>query len=223
MKTPAIVLNFKAYAESLGANGAKLARIADDIATQRNAAIIFAPQTVDLAAAASATKRAVAFAQHCDASAQGAFTGSITAEAIKSAGAAGTFLNHSEKKLSSEAMAATLKRCASLGLETLVCAATVEEAQSLASLKPTAIAIEPPELIGSGVSVSKAKPEIVTGAVEAVKRIASIPVLCGAGVSNGEDAARAMALGADGVLLASAFVKARDPRALLEEIVAAVG
>jgi triosephosphate isomerase len=221
MELPAIVLNFKAYAESLGANGARLARICDDVATQRNAAIIFAPQAVDLAAA-SATRRAVAFAQHCDANAQGAFTGSITPEAIKGAGAKGTFLNHSEKKLVKESIAGTIQRCASLGLETLVCAATVEEARALAALKPTAIAIEPPELIGSGVSVSKAKPEIVTGAVQAVKSVASIPVLCGAGVSNGEDAARALALGADGVLLASAFVKAKEPKALLEEIVAAV-
>ncbi|RLG06224.1 MAG: triose-phosphate isomerase, partial [Thaumarchaeota archaeon] len=81
---------------------------------------------------------------------------------------------------------------------------------------PEILAIEPPELIGTGIPVSKAKPEVVTGAVEAVKRInPRVHVLCGAGISTGDDVAKAIELGTEGVLLASAYVKAKDPKKLL--------
>jgi triosephosphate isomerase len=43
-------------------------------------------------------------------------------------------------------------------------------------------------------------------------------VLCGAGVSSKEDVKKALELGAQGVLLASAFVKAPDPKAFLSEL-----
>ena len=38
---------------------------------------------------------------------------------------------------------------------------------------------------------------------------------CGAGISTGDDVARAIELGAEGVLLASAYVKAKDPKLVL--------
>jgi triosephosphate isomerase len=80
------------------------------------------------------------------------------------------------------------------------------------------LAVEPPELIGTGVPVSKAKPEVVSGTVELVKEINSdMVVLCGAGITRGEDVAAALRLGTEGVLVASGVVKAKDPyRVLLE-------
>ena len=78
------------------------------------------------------------------------------------------------------------------------------------------LAIEPPELIGTGIPVSKAKPEVVRGAVQAVQKInPDVHVLCGAGISTGDDVARAIELGAEGVLLASAYVKAKEPKLVL--------
>ena len=57
------------------------------------------------------------------------------------------------------------------------------------------------------IPVSKAKPEVVTRAVSLVRnRYSSIPVLCGAGISKGEDVVAALRLGAQGVLLASGVV-----------------
>ena len=71
-------------------------------------------------------------------------------------------------------------------------------------------------MIGSGVSVSNAKPEIVTETIKKIKAVNDmIPVLCGAGVSNAEDVKKALGLGVDGILLASAFVKAEDPKKFL--------
>ena len=46
-----------------------------------------------------------------------------------------------------------------------------------------------------------------------------MPVLCGAGISTGEDLAAAADLGAEGVLLASGVAKADDPQVALESLV----
>ncbi|MEM4152283.1 MAG: triose-phosphate isomerase, partial [Nitrososphaerota archaeon] len=68
----------------------------------------------------------------------------------------------------------------------------------------------------TGIPVSKAKPEVVTETVKLVRRINSdLILLCGAGISTADDVARAIELGTEGVLLASAYVKAKDPYALL--------
>ena len=56
-----------------------------------------------------------------------------------------------------------------------------------AAMEPDYVAVEPPELIGSGIPVSKANPEVVSKSVDAVKRIApNVGVLCGAGMTHGE-------------------------------------
>jgi len=89
-----------------------------------------------------------------------------------------------------------------------------------AALFPDFVAVEPPELIGSGIPVSKANPEIVSGSVGAVKKInPKVRVLCGAGISTGDDVASAIELGTVGVLLASGVIKAKDPRAALFDLV----
>ncbi len=211
---PLIALNLKAYKESTGERGLALCRIAEEVAKETGAWIIVAPQNVDLSLIAKAVSIPV-FAQHIDSNAAGAFTGSITADAVKEAGCQGTLLNHSERKIPLERIQVTIELARKAGIKTLLCADSVDEAKRIAPLKPDFIAVEPPELIGSGISVSKAKPEVVRNTVEEVKRIQNIPVLCGAGISNGEDVRKAVELGADGVLLASAFVKAGNPKAVL--------
>jgi len=211
---PLIVLNLKTYNESTGEKGLALCRIADEVARSTGVSIIVAPQNVDLFRVAKEVSIPV-FAQHIDSNGPGAFTGSITADAVKAAGCMGTLLNHAERKIPLEKMQLAIELARKAGIETLLCADSVDEAKRIAPLNPSYIAVEPPELIGSGISVSKAKPEIVTDTVNAVKRIRNIPVLCGAGVSSGVDVKKAVELGADGVLLASAFVKASDPKAVL--------
>ena len=100
------------------------------------------------------------------------------------------------------------------------CAADVAEARALAKLNPTYIAVEPPELIGGDISVTTADPSIVTDTVAAVKAVnPSVRVLCGAGVKNGADVAKAIELGAEGVLLASGVTKATDVQAVLSDLV----
>jgi triosephosphate isomerase len=93
----------------------------------------------------------------------------------------------------------------------------------VAAHSPDAVAIEPPELIGSGIPVSKAQPEIVRGAVGAVKGVnPKVRVLCGAGITDGEDVTAALELGAEGILVASGVVKAKDPASALMDLARAM-
>jgi pyridoxal biosynthesis lyase PdxS len=101
-------------------------------------------------------------------------------------------------------------------MTSIVCTKDIAETGDYSLMQPDFLAIEPPELIGSGISVSTAKPEVVSGAVKAAK--SGVPVLCGAGVSKGIDVQKALELGAKGVLLASGVVKAQDPKAVLMEM-----
>ena len=79
--------------------------------------------------------------------------------------------------------------------------------------------MEPPELIGGDISVTTADPDIVSSSVEAVKAIdKNVKVLCGAGVKNGKDVAKSIELGADGVLLASGVVKAKDKERVIRDL-----
>ena len=105
-------------------------------------------------------------------------------------------------------------------LTSVVCTNTTATSAAAASFSPTYIAIEPPELIGSGVSVSKTDPGIIERTVEAVKAInPDVRVLTGAGISTGECVRIALDLGTEGVLLASSVVKADNPQKVLEDLV----
>ena len=211
-----IVLNLKTYEQSIQ-NPLLFADIASEVVEKTGLRIIVCPPAPYLRE--TAERFSQVFAQHVDSEKPGAFTGSLPVEMLKAAKVKGSLVNHSEKRVGIEKVKETVERLHANGLESLVCAATTNEAVSIAAFTPTFIAVEPPELIGSGVSVSKAKPEIVISSVKAVKEINhKITILCGAGVSNKEDVKKALELGAEGVLLASAFVKAQDPKAFLSEL-----
>ncbi|MFH0922543.1 MAG: triose-phosphate isomerase [Candidatus Micrarchaeota archaeon] len=223
---PVIVLNFKTFNESAGEKGFALAKAAFEVAKEtRKASIVICPQMQQLEAISrkfSATNFFV-FSQHADEFNPGAYTGRVTVEGIKASGCAGTITNHAERKVSLEHCRFVVDKARGLGLKTVFCAENVAKGVLLAQLKPWAIAVEPPELIGSGISVSTANPEIVRDAVKRVKQLnSSILVFVGAGVSNGNDLAKSISLGAEGVLLASAFVKAKSPKKWLEDLIDAI-
>ncbi len=214
---PIILLNLKTYEESMGQKAIDFARIAERVNEKTGISIAIAPQTIDIAAVTVSSETPV-FAQHIDPVYYGKYTGHILPEAVAEAGAYGTLLNHSEHQIPLDKIEAAIKRAKEVDLVTVVCADTVDNAKKIALLGPDAIAIEPPELIGSGISVSTAQPEIVSSSVAAVRSVdKDIKVLCGAGITNGEDAKAALELGAKGILVASGVVKAPDPyKALLE-------
>ncbi|MBI2137058.1 triose-phosphate isomerase [Candidatus Woesearchaeota archaeon] len=124
-----------------------------------------------------------------------------------------------EHKLDFKVLADSVRLCRRLNLTTVVCAADNSEASSVAGFSPDFIAVEPPELIGTGVSVSKARPDVVASAIAAVNRVKDIPVLCGAGITTGDDVIKALNLGAAGVLLSSSVATAANPKAVLSRLV----
>ncbi|MDO8627240.1 MAG: triose-phosphate isomerase, partial [Candidatus Diapherotrites archaeon] len=92
------------------------------------------------------------------------------------------------------------------------------EAKKYAKLNPDYIAIEPPELIGSGKAVSKEKPELITKSADAVNSAKNkTKLLCGAGIVSGQDVAKALELGSKGILVASGIIKAKNWTKVIEE------
>jgi triosephosphate isomerase len=160
------------------------------------------------------------FAQHLDGVGPGAFTGHITAESIRSAGAKGTLLNHSEKRITLADIEAAIRAATEHHLETIVCTNNDATSAAAAALEPGFVAVEPPELIGGKISVSEADPEIVRRSVAAVQRVnPNVHVLAGAGIHSGNCVKTALELGTDGVLLASSVVKAEEPGSVLRELI----
>ncbi|MBW3002755.1 triose-phosphate isomerase [Candidatus Woesearchaeota archaeon] len=128
--------------------------------------------------------------------------------------AKGTLLNHSDHPISNKTIKRRLKIAKKAGLKTVVCCTNTKRAKEIDKMKPDYIAVEPKELIGGKISVSKARPELIEHTVKAVKT----KVLCGAGINTRQDIKTALKLGAKGVLVASAVAKAKQPAKKLAEL-----
>jgi len=211
-------VNFKTYVEATGKRGVQLAKIADQVSRDSGVTIAVVPQFTDLKSVTEAVEIPV-FSQHIDPIKPGAYTGHILAEAVKAAGASGTLLNHSEKRIKISEIDEALSLAKVSDLATLVCTDTPGVSAAVASLSPDMIAIEPPDLIGTGVAVSKARPELITNAIRRIRTVnSSVDILCGAGVSTAEDVGKALELGTLGVLVSSSVVKGPNPGQLLESM-----
>jgi len=215
---PLIIVNFKTYSEATGKKAVDLARKIAEIGIKTGVKVGVAPQFCDLVQVVAQVDVPV-FAQHVDPSAPGAFTGHVSAESVKAAGATGTLLNHSERTIKLSDIQKAVLRSRELGLLTVVCAGEVESAAAVSLLKPDMVAIEPPELIGTGRAVSKEKPDIITNSVRRIREVnPTVKILCGAGITTGEDIYTALKLGAEGFLIASGVAKASDPARVMSDL-----
>ena len=209
LRLPLMIINTKSYKEALLPDGLLLGRIAEQVAEELGINIVLAVQPTDIYVLSSRLNIPI-IAQHFD-PVESRATGSISGLAIKQAGARGSLINHSEKRLALNSIEKRIKYANLLGIDSIVCASSLEEAKKIARLDPSMIAIEPPELIAGNISVSSARPELLIGVVDSVKKINhNIPVLCGAGIKTGRDVARARDLGVKGILVSSGIVLARD-------------
>ena len=203
----------------MGEKAVLMTKYCEEVSIESGVGIIACPQTPDIFRVAGTVKIPV-FAQHIDSVGEGSFTGHITADCVRSAGASGTLINHSERRILLSEIDSAIQSAKKAGLATIVCTNNIAVTSAAAALFPDYVAVEPPELIGSGIPVSKADPDIVRDSVRAAKKIApDVQVLCGAGISRGDDVAAALALGTCGVLLASGVIKAKDPKAALYDLV----
>ena len=213
-----LAVNAKAYyPHSFGSKLLKIARALDSVAKEYSIRAIIAPPFTELKDVKEVVEKVEVFAQHLDPVEPGAHTGAVVAEGVKNI-IDGSIINHSERRLLLDEIEFLVRKLKILGKESLVCAPTPKAAAAVAAFEPHMIAMEPPELIGTGISVSKAKPETITETVEALRSAGfKGHVLVGAGITTGEDVRKALELGAEGVLVASAVVKADDPYAKLKE------
>ncbi|MGQ3413078.1 triose-phosphate isomerase [Natrinema versiforme] len=209
-----VLVNLKTYP----CDPIEVAEAVRDVNERTDARLAVAPQAAHLERVAETG--AETWAQHVDAIEHGSNTGHALAESVADAGAVGTLINHSERRLKLADIDGAVRAAERADLETVVCANNPAQIGAAAALGPDAVAVEPPELIGTGTPVSQADPDVVEDAVEAAANVDSeVSVLCGAGISTGDDVVAAGDLGAEGVLLASGVAKADDPSAALEDLV----
>ncbi len=219
MVSPLILVNLKTYQEGIGSSAHRIAAAAEAVGRESGVTIGIAPSFTEIHPVSHHYGIPV-YAQHIDGITPGAHTGYILPEAVKLAGAHGTLINHSERRLTLADIDAAVQSARRLRLESVVCTNNVATSAAAAALNPVYVAVEPPELIGSGVSVSKADPQIIEGTVNAVLDVnPDVKVLTGAGIQSGECVRIAVDLGTHGVLLASSVVKAENPEAVLRDLV----
>ena len=219
LKTPVIVLNMKTYSESTGKNALDIAKIMDKVSIETGINMAVSVQSMDIKECSENISIPV-FAEHIDPIKPGSHTGWILPEAVKSAGAVGSLINHSEHRLKLADIDYCISRAKELNLDQIVCSNNILTSKAIAALSPNFLAVEPPELIGGNISVTSANPEIVSGSVKAVKKVDDkVKLLCGAGVKNGVDVARAIELGSAGVLLASGIIKSNDKEKVIRDLV----
>ena len=213
-----LLVNFKNYPEVLGDGSVRLALAIERVAETVGVEAIAAPPTPMISLVASRTRVQV-YSQSVAGASGEKTTGAILPEAVRAAGAAGTILNHSESRRTPGELQKLIPRLVRMEMGVCLCAQTSEEAAELSVFGTKYLAIEPPELIGSGIAVSRAKPELIEKTVSAARKAGfGGKILCGAGIVSGEDVYKAVQLGADGVLVASSVVKSGDWESKVREL-----
>jgi triosephosphate isomerase len=184
-----------------------LALAAQKVAHILNVEIIIAPPHPSVALVMHKVNIPV-FCQHVDDAKIGQSTGFLIPELARSYGATGSLINHSEHRLNHNTISNLVHRLKHLKMTSVVCAQTSREAAEMAKLEPDFVAIEPPELIGSGKAVSKESPEIIKDSVKATAKYSkSTKIICGAGISDESDVRTALQLGVEGILVASGIIQ----------------
>ena len=203
------VINCKNYEEIAGDSIIKFVKTAEKISKKYKVKIAISPPQ-HLIGTVSKSSIPI-LAQHIDDSKIGSTTGFIIPELLKKSKVKGSLINHSEHRISSKEIEKLILKLKELKMLSILCVKDVAEVKKYVKLNPDYIAIEPPELIGSGKAVSKEKPELIAKAVDAVKNAKNnTKLLCGAGIVSGEDVAKAIELGSKGILVASGIIKAKD-------------
>lgn len=200
----------------------ELARHADIVGRKYAVQVIITPQYVDIPLLAHEMVDVLVFAQHMDSLTVGRGVGSVLPEALKAAGAVGVMLNHTEKRLAKDELELTIKRADQIGLATMVCADTLQDAALIAQMEPNIIIAESPALIGVGKRDVNDRLAIdrINQAVREINP--GIRVLHGAGISRGQDVYDVIAAGAQGTGSTSGIILSDDPFGMVEEMIRSV-
>ncbi|MGY5144308.1 MAG: triose-phosphate isomerase [Candidatus Nitrosopumilus sp. bin_32a] len=210
------VINCKNYEEIAGENIIKFVKIAEKVSKKYKIKIAISPPQHLIGVVANSTIPILA--QHIDNSKVGSTTGFVIPELLKKSKVKGSLINHSEHRISSKEIEKLVLKLKELKMISILCVKDIAEVKKYVKLNPDYIAIEPPELIGSGKAVSKEKPELIAKAASIVNNSKNkTKLLCGAGIVSGEDVAKAIELGSKGILVASGIIKAKDWNKIISE------
>lgn len=203
------IVNCKNYEEISGEKIIKFVKTAEKISKKYKVEIAIAPPQHLIGLVSNSSIPILA--QHIDDSKVGSTTGFMIPELLKKSKVKGSLINHSEHRIDSKTISKLITKLKDLKMISVLCVKDVAEARKYSKLNPDYIAIEPPELIGSGKAVSKERPELIEKAATAVKSSKNkTKLLCGAGIVSGEDVSKAIELGSKGILVASGIVKAKN-------------
>lgn len=216
IKTPFFVVNPKSYL--YGDKLLKLALEADKLAKKfEDISIFFTAPFMELGKLKEKTENLILTSQHMDGIFPGRGMGHVLPESLFEVGVRATFLNHAEQPLKLNELVKSMKRADELGIITIVCADSIEEAVAIAKLKPDILLCEPTELIGTGTTSDLDYINKTTESIKAVDE--NILVMQAAGISTGEDVYNVIKNNADGTGATSGILKAQDPKAQLRQMI----
>ena len=215
------VINCKNYEEVSGEKIKKFVKIAEQVSKKYKVKIAISPPQHLIGLVANSSIPILA--QHIDDSKIGSTTGYIIPELLKKSKVKGSLINHSEHRISSKEIEKLVLKLKELKMISIVCVKDVAEVKKYLKINPDFIAIEPPELIGSGKAISTEKPDLIQKAAKIVNDSKNkTKLLCGAGIVSGEDVAKSLELGSKGILVASGIIKAKNWNKIISEFAKAL-
>ena len=215
------IINCKNYEEISGDKIKKFIQIAEQVSKKYKIKIAISPPQHLIGLVANSSIPILA--QHIDDSKIGSTTGYIIPELLKKSKVKGSLINHSEHRISSKEIEKLVVKLKELKMISIVCVKDVAEVKKYLKINPDFIAIEPPELIGSGKAISTEKPDLIQKAARIVNDSKNkTKLLCGAGIVSGEDVAKSIELGSQGILVASGIIKAKNWNKIISEFAKAL-
>jgi len=208
-----IFLALKTYKQTTDDQVIKILSSVKKVVNETNIPIIAVAQATDIYRIKKELGIEI-WSQHVDPIDPGKNTGWISPYSIKEAGATGVLINHSEHKISEEAVVKTVEKAKQYGLKTMVIGQSPEMVIKYDSLDADFVSYEKEDLIASSTSLIDQQEAAIRELVKKIKH----PLIIGAGINDGEDTKKTKAAGAAGVLMATYFVTAPDPEAKLREL-----
>ena len=193
---------------------------ADKAAEKYDIDVLFICPAVEIRRVREHTKNLIILAPYMDTLRPGRGMADVLPEGLKAAGAQGVVINHCEKPMSLPQMKATIDRARELDFLVFACADTLAEAKAIAQLHPDIINPEPSEIIGGGNGVSPMA--YVKDSIKVIKEIyPDIMVEQAAGITNGQQVYDFIMAGSEAAGAASGIMNAKDPIAMIDEMIAA--
>jgi triosephosphate isomerase len=197
------------------------AKAADAAAAKYDIDVLFITPSTEIRRVVENTKHLIVLSPYMDTLRPGRGMADILPEGLKAAGAQGVVVNHCEKPMSLPAIKATIDRAQELDFIVFACADTIAEAKAIAQLHPDIINPEPSELIG-GTDGGVSDMSYVMESIKVIKAIyPDIMVEQAAGITNGQQVYDFIMAGSEAAGAASGIMNAKDPIAMIDEMIAA--